>query len=62
MPEFIPPQGIIKHSGVYSGVVGIAFTGVPIFAGITEADKDPYYPTTRKLKQSIDMCLADVNN
>lgn len=39
-----PPPGFTKYSGNLDGVVGVSLTGVPIFAGTSEDNKDPFYP------------------
>lgn len=49
-----------------NGVVGIAFTGVPIMDGNSEFDLDPFYPKPALAGASVqsqsDWCLGNVNS
>jgi hypothetical protein len=58
------PEGYTKNGGDLEGVVGIAFTGVPIFGGTSEANKDPLYPsptTGMNYLNKLDACLGLVH-
>jgi hypothetical protein len=56
------PLGLIRLSGCFDGVVGVSFTGVPIFDGTDERDEDPFYPSKgHSIVKHIDYCLGDVN-
>jgi hypothetical protein len=62
-PTTLPPRGINKIKGVYNGIVGVAITGAPIYAGISESAMDPWYPSSgSSLKWSVDECLGDANS
>lgn len=39
------PLGLTRLYGCMDGVVGVSFTGVPIFDGTDERDEDPFYPS-----------------
>lgn len=62
-PSTTPPRSINKILGNYNGIVGISLTGVPLFAGLTESSKDPWYPlTTPDYRSSVDECYGDANS
>jgi hypothetical protein len=51
-------------SGNIIGVVGITLTGVPIFAGTSEANVDPFYPNPNAppyYQDKVDSCLGNVS-
>lgn len=60
----IPPRSINKVLGNFNGIVGVALTGVPIFAGLSESSRDPWYPASSQpnIKGSVDECLGDANS
>ncbi|TNV79542.1 hypothetical protein FGO68_gene10160 [Halteria grandinella] len=55
------PRGFEKASGVYTNIVGIALTGVPISAGANRQNWDPLFPLFQNVKSTIDACLGDVD-
>lgn len=61
-PVSLSPRGIVKNGGSFNGIVGVAITGVPIFAGLSESSKDPFYPTSgSSMKTTVDECFGDAN-
>ena len=60
------PQGFTKYLGNTKGVVGVAFTGVPIMDGNSENNLDPFYPnpscSASNYQYQSDSCLGNVNS
>lgn len=61
-PVTSAPRAIIKNQGTFNGIVGVALTGAPLYAGLQENGQDPWNQKTgTSIKSSVDECLGDAN-
>lgn len=62
-PVSSAPRSINKLQGTYNGIVGVALSGAPFYAGLGENGQDPWSPKTgSNLKGTVDECLGDANS
>ena len=64
--KFTNPAGFSQYLGNINGMVGIAFTGVPIFDGSSEANVDALFPNpnipANNYLKTMDACLGNVDH